>query len=629
MITLQLFTGVLLVVSCLGYMMLVRKAFALSWEFVPVFVFSSIACIVFLGGLAGQLFTVSIAVLVAGVIAFVACAVSGLRLRQKGIVRLSLTIFHVSFLAGSLTFLLALFRDKFTHYDNFSHWAIVLKVMLSTDAFPMPDSDLIDFKNYPLGVSSFLYYICRFAGHSQSVMLLAQGLLIFACFLAMFGVVSEKKRFLLYAFLGLGFSTLSLFNLTIRINNLLVDFLLPIYTLAIFAIVYHYRKDIPRACMAVLPLAGLLAVMKSTGLVFAAIGLLFLVYMWLATRAAPRFWKHGLAVVGSLCGALLPYFGWSRRMATVFRGIDNKFDVSVSRLQQMEMGKTPEQMQEIISLFLKSSFDLTTRPALGIVSFELATIIASLIAGIGLKKKWNLWKALLALKLVLVLYYAGILGLYLYSMPLDEAIWLAGFERYASSIVVLFAGGLVLCAAIDLERSFYYKIGEVPQWRAFKNVATKGYYQKAVTACVAVAVSLLLSEYNGIVTIAKSYETTLPHKVYAVTGDRWYADGEEDRSSYLFYASDKDQQVTNYYLQYIGRYFLYAPHVDGICCFYEDNMDHLLGQYNYLVVVESDAEGRRLLRKRYGVDMREGIYRILRDGERIALQYMNREAPDG
>src|SRR5690606_8148309 len=122
---------------------------------------------------------------------------------------ISFSIFQFSFLTGSLIFLVLLFQDNLTHYDNFSHWAIVLKQMLSTDAFPTPASNLIDFKNYPLGISSFIYYVCLFAGHSQSVMLVAQGLLIFSCFYAMFGIISEKKRFLLYAFLGLGLSVLS------------------------------------------------------------------------------------------------------------------------------------------------------------------------------------------------------------------------------------------------------------------------------------------------------------------------------------------------------------------------------------------------------------------------------------
>lgn len=609
LILFQVLMGILLAFSCLGYMLFIRKIFSIRWEFLPVFVFSSIACIVFLGGLVGQLYAVNLVVMILGLLVCVGFIVRWLR--QGVEFRFSFSIFQFSFFAGSLIFLLVLLQTSLKHYDNFSHWAIALKVMLSTDAFPTPDSNLIDFKNYPLGVTSFLYYVCRFVGHDQPVMLLAQGLLIFSSFYAMFGIISEKKRFLLYAYLGLGLSMLSFFNLTIRITNLLVDFLLPIYVLAIFAIVYHYRNDIKRACILVLPLAGLLTVMKSTGIIFASIGLIYLIYTWLTQWKKPG-WKNALAVLGTLCGVLIPYFGWSWRMVAVFHGVENKFNVSSSGLQ---MEKTSEQMHDIISLFLKSSTDLTTRPAVGVVVFEVVAIVASIFAAVVLKKKWNLWKALIALDIVLLLYYAGILGLYLFSMPLDEALWLAGFERYASSIMVLFVGGLVLCTTVDIERSFHYKIGEVPDYRAFKSVKTKGYYQKGIIVCTAIAVTLLLSEYNGIVSNVNSYETTLPYKIYSITGDRWYKNGQEDNNKYLLYASDTDQQVTNY----IGRYFLYASKVDGICMFYEDNMDNLLSGYDYLVVVESDSDGKRLLKKHYGVDMQPGIYQITRSGEHIVL----------
>ncbi|SLK17416.1 MULTISPECIES: hypothetical protein [unclassified Paenibacillus] len=610
---LQFVMGVLLIFSFMGYMQFVRKALSIRWEFIPVFVFSSIACIVFLSGLVGQLYIGSLVLLLVGLLLYGGMVFLGMR--RGASFRISFSLFQFSFLAGTFIFLLVLFQNELTHYDNFSHWAIVLKQMLSTDTFPTPDSNLIDFKNYPLGTSSFIYYVCRFMGHSQSVMLLAQGLLIFSCFYAMFGIVSEKKRFLLYAFLGLGLSTLSFFNLTIRITNLLVDFLLPIYALAILAVIYQYRHDIKRACIIMLPLAGVLTVIKSTGIIFAAISLIFLVYTWLKHKQ--KFsWKTALAVIGTICGSLIPYFGWSWRMATVFQGVDNKFDVATSGIQS---GKTAEQMHEILWLFLKSSTDITTRPVIGIVIFEIVAIAASIFAYVVLKKKWNLWKALIALDVVLLLYYAGILALYLFSMPMDEAIVLAGFERYASSIVVLFAGGLVLCAAIDLERSFHYRIGEVPDYQAFKTVETKGHYQKGIIGCMAIAATILLSEYNGIVSIAKTYDTTLPYKIHAVTGDRWYKDGQEDNNRYLFYASDRDQQVTNYYMQYVGKYFLYAPHVDGIVLFYEDNMDNLLSGYDYLVVVETDRNAKWLLKKHYGIDMQEGIYKITRSGEQIIL----------
>ncbi|PZT54036.1 hypothetical protein [Paenibacillus silvae] len=612
---LQLVMGILLIVSMVGYMQFVRKVMSIRWEFIPIFVFSAIACIVYFSGLAGQLFMGSIVVLVAGLLLFRVGVIRALYQNKRGAGSLSFSLFQLSFLGGVFIFLIILFHTELTHYDNFSHWAIVVKDMLSTNAFPTPDSDLIEFKNYPLGTSSFIYYICRFMGHTQPIMLLAQGLLIFSCFYAMFGIVSEKKRFLLYAFLGFGLSTLSFFNLTIRITNLLVDFLLPIYALAIISVLYQYRHDIIRACIIILPLAGMLTIIKSTGIIFAAIGLMFLIYMWLAHKQ--RFnWKVGLAVLGTIAGSLLPYFSWSWRMATVFHGVNNKFEGASAALKA---GKTAEQKWEILVLFLRSSIDITTRPVLGLVIFQIAAIAASIVAYVVLKKKWNLWKALIALDVVVVLYYVGILALYLFSMPVDEAIRLAGFERYASSIVVLFAGGLVLCAAVDIERTFHYRIGEVPDYQAFKSVQSKRRYQQGIIACTALAATTLLSEYNGMISITKTYDKTLPYEVHAVTGDRWYTGGKEDMNRYLFYGSDRDQQVTSYYMQYVGRYFLYAPNVDGIVLFYEDNMDNLLSNYDYLVVVETDLNAKWLLKKHYGIDMQKGIYKITRYGDRIVL----------
>lgn len=204
-------------------------------------------------------------------------------------------------------------------------------------------------------------------------------------------------------------------------------------------------------------------------------------------------------------------------------------------------------------------------------------------------------------------------------MPFDEAVVLAGFERYASSIVVFFAGGLVLSVTTDFEQSFYYQIGDVADEVAFKSIQNKNLYQKGVMAFLAISIALLLSEYSGMSYIKKDYENTLTNKIYEITGDRWYPDGEIDNNKYLFYASDKDAQVTNYYMQYVARYYLYSPNVDGIVLFYEDNMENLLSSYDYLVIVESDFNARYLLETNYGVDGKVGIYKIDKNNNKINL----------
>ncbi|WP_313164258.1 hypothetical protein [Sedimentibacter sp.] len=615
---LTFFSTILLICSFLGYMLLTQKVIGIRQEFVPVFVFSSVACIIYFCGLAGILFAGSVVIMVGGLIAF--GIILAKRLHSESHFKIRLSLFGFFWLAGNLFFFSLLLRSELTHYDNFSHWAIVVKQMLSTDAFPTSSSDLIDFKNYPLGISSFIYYVCRFAGNYQQVMILAQGILIFSCFYAIFGIITEKKRFLLYAFLGLGCSSLSFFNITIRINNLLVDFLLPIYTLAIFAVSYRYRRDHKRAFTGALPMAALLSITKSTGIIFTVIGLVFLFYMIFIHDSYTSRGRKLLLVLITFLIVILPYLSWSWHMETAFSDVENKFD-----FQNMPEEKTVEQIQEISYLFISSSTDISTRPAMGILVFNLAAAGAIIFDFLVLKKKWKLWKALIALDVVLILYYAGILGLYVFSMPLDEALWLAGFERYASSIVVLFAGGLVMTAAVDIENSFYYRIGQVPDEQAFRSVASKNRYQKGVLACMAIAVTLLLSEYNGILSVVRTYDNSLPYKIRTITGDRWYKNGEEDSKRYLFYAPDRDSQVTNFYMQYVGRYYLYCPNVDGICLFYEDNMDNLLSSYDYLVVAEGDANERYLLRKHYGVSGKEGIYRIESTDGQIELIFEESE----
>jgi hypothetical protein len=585
-------------------MMLAKKVIELQWEFVPGFVFSTVACIIYFCGLLGILFIGSVFVMVVGLIVFGVFLIE--RLRKKLHSQFSFSLFGFFWVVGSLFFFLLLIRSNLIHYDNFSHWAIVVKEMLSNNAFPTVGSNLIDFKNYPLGISSFLYYVCRFAGNYQSIMIIAQGILIFSCFYTIFGIIAEKKRFLLYAFLGLGCASLSFFNIAIRINNLLVDFLLPMYTLAIFVVAYKYRTDLRRAFISALPMVWLLTITKSTGIVFALIGLVFLFYMVLSCRRGISRWRVWMFITITSFVAVLPYLGWVWHMKTAFSFVENKFD-----LQNMPDEKTMGQIREIISLFIRSSIDLSTRVAMGILVFNLLGIGAVIFNAFVLKKKRSLWKVLITLDIVVLLYYIGICSLYIFSMPLDEALRLAGFERYASSIVILFAGGLILAVTKDIEKSFYYKIGEVSEGHAFRNVKNKKIYQISVLVCMAISVTLLLSEYNGMLSIIKDYDSTLVYEIQEITGDRWYKNGEEDDSRYLFYASDKEEQVTNFYMQYVGRYFLYAPNVDGICLFYEDNMENLLINYDYLIVVESDVIERYLLHKNYGVTGQEGIYKVV------------------
>ena len=70
--------------------------------------------------------------------------------------------------------------------------------------------------------------------------------------------------------------------------------------------------------------------------------------------------------------------------------------------------------------------------------------------------------------------------MYLYLMPREEALRLAGFERYACSGMTLYAGILLLQAVADLEGSFTVDIDLRGAYRAYASPASKRRYQYAV-----------------------------------------------------------------------------------------------------------------------------------------------------
>ena len=298
--------------------------------------------------------------------------------------------------AGMAGFAFLSLQMPLTHYDNFSHWALVVKDLLLTGELPGADTSLIPFRDYPPGTSVFIFYICRYLGHSQGMMLLAQNSVLLACFFALFGMVEERRRFLLYSFLGMGCAMLSYLNLTIRINNLLVDFLLPLLALASIAYSCRERENVRLFAVQIL-LLGFTGIVKGTGIFFA--GTAGICGIWRMIRntkhgsggrdpggkVARRSWLAAAAATMVIGGAA-PFLLWQDHVRTDLAGFEGKFQITAS--------------------FGKETF-------LGI--------------------------------LLLAVYYGGLLYLYLYAMPEEEAVRLAGFSRYACSGMTLFAGMLILC----------------------------------------------------------------------------------------------------------------------------------------------------------------------------------------
>ena len=602
------------IVSFAGYLFLAKKMLKIDFCFIPAFVISSIGVLIYFGGIFNFLYLASCLVYTGGCALFLYFIIK-IKKEKDYLAFGKPHLLDYCFLIGMFPFLILLLKEHLLHYDNFSHWAIVVKVMLTNNAFPTAKDTLVGFSNYPLGTSSLIYYASLFLGHSENIFILTQGFLIFSLFYSLFGLIKRPQCFLLVSLLAVGLSALSFFNLTIRINNLLVDFILPLVTLDCFTIIMRFKEEPKKMLILLLPLQSLLLVIKSTGILY----LLIIVVAWLIeTFSLKRIWtliEKGRAFLILLLSSLT-YVSWQIHVKLLFSNVENKFSLSTSALENSEAVKTSTDIQTIISSYIGSALDISTRPFLGFLFGNICVILILVLVGVFYHKKWNrLIRNTICLDIMVVAYYIGILCLYVFSMPLDEALELAGFERYASSIIVLFVGGIVLTIVdIAQEEISYDEYGHM----LFSTPKDKQNYQKEILISLSIMLLILTSEYNGIKSIDATYTNSLPYTIRMVVGDNWL--NKQNDKKYLMYGNDANGQMTNYYFQYVGRYYLYDSSVDAVCTLYEPNLVNLLNQYDRLVIVHSDGHERHLLKKHFNVDGEPGVYEIIKSKNSVSLK---------
>lgn len=596
----ELIKGGLFLASMWGWLFIVYRKGKIPILFVPVVTAVGISLFLDAGALTGMLNPSSWLVVGAGLLGF------GFFIKnvaEKNVSFPAPTLFSVCFGSGILIFTVLTLGFRFEHYDNFSHWAMTVKSMLITDQLPDAGNQLVTFKNYPPGCAVFIYYVCKFLGNAQGVMLLAQNSILFSCFLAVFGIIKEKQRFLLYSFLGMGCSLLSYLNLTIRINNLLVDFLLPLLAMAAIAFVYQSRDSLWKTSLCTTLILGFTCIVKNTGIVFA--GFVLAYYIWnIGKKKGIAAWIKAVTVCMTVCLALIPYVVWNLYVRCRFSGIEQKFQLAFGKQESLAVSK--EQYGQITEEFVKAAFSISNRAILAFFLCNIAAVLAVLFVRIFLKKQWKLGRVLVVVDLMAILYHIGILGLYLFSMPEEEAVRLAGFDRYACSIMVLAAGLLFMQATIDMEHSFAVRIEGNGTYRAFSSPAAKLRYQYMVLATMMIGVNFLYSEINGLLYIQSNYSQSLAGRMETLAGDRWQE--EEDQRKYLVAASDREGQVSNGEVFYVSRYFLNAPNVEVTERLDAGNMDEIKKEYDVLIILDESAVHTGTADVENAVWNRSGVY---------------------
>lgn len=153
-----------------------------------------------------------------------------------------LHLYDIWMLFLGLVMAMVLHHSPLIHYDNFSHWATIVKLLFYSGHLPTASDTIISFTSYPPAMALFITQFVTFTGFNEGNMLVAQFILIWAASYTIFATLRDRTRGLNSMLLCLTIALSYVFNINIRLNNLLVDYVLAIITIAGLVGIYTYRK---------------------------------------------------------------------------------------------------------------------------------------------------------------------------------------------------------------------------------------------------------------------------------------------------------------------------------------------------------------------------------------------------
>jgi hypothetical protein len=526
--------------------------------------------------------------------------------RQKQFFQPKFNLVAVGLLFYLILFVFTLLNTKLEHPDNFSHWATIVKFLYTESRLPTAADTIISFGSYPLGSSLFVYYAAKMMGFSDATMLIGQFLLIYSCVIALFAPIRDDSRTLVVA---MNFSLLAIFNyfnISIRMNNLLVDFLLPLLTLAGLAGIYSMRQNIKALSVCFILIASVLSLIKNSAIFF--VGILFIYYLYtvvVARKSFGKFWNLLINVLSVFGTALVPYVMWTIHVGQEFSS--SKHAVSLSAYQQIFLEKDASITAKITENFMAALMDLSSIPSQGVLLFNFLMIGSYIIIRYFVKRNNSLLRYTLAVDLIIITYYIGIYFMFLFSMPTEEALVLAGFERYASSIIIFSLGVAMMVLSREIDYSLFEQGIQSRNHRSFKNLTTKKVYQFSGVGLLFFAVIMLLSENNGMKYNNTMYKNSLPYAFSKITENQMMMNSER----YLIISSNNDS-VENYLITSFGKYFLYSPNVEtaGDFVMDESSFMNIIQKYDKIIVFDDHYTFNAMTNKLIETHFKPGIYDV-------------------
>ncbi len=324
-----------------------------------------------------------------------------------------------------------------THYDNFSHWGLIIKNMFLDNALPNFEDTMIMFKGYQPGSACFIYFYGLLAGKTEGAMIIAQNYLIFSYLTVLFGYIKENNKILKNILITIFY--IFIMTVSIKFNDLLVDSLIATMTISSLAILYYYRKDLKKGFMYSLPISIFLLLVKNTGLILAGINCLYMLYIAFKNKELKKGFKY-VIITGLILLAFLLL--WQSHVKLVYGelALNSKHSLSTENIILSLRTKGWSNIFFFIKSYFFHLFTLKDNVTNIYILIINAILFAFMFSEKSKKERKRILLLIGAVDLIYLGYYAILGVMYLLSMPWEEAIIFASYERYMTTISIIIIG---------------------------------------------------------------------------------------------------------------------------------------------------------------------------------------------
>ncbi len=422
-------------VSTVGFWELIRRNTRIDVYFLPGLTIALQTTILFAGGLLNLLPESMWLLYIAGFVGVI-FSVS----QDRGISFLKVYMdAGFAFLAIVMCVMLLFVRGKiFADYDNFSHWAMVVKRMLEVNRYPNFEDTTIMFQEYPLGSATYIYYFSRLISTSESIQMLAQIYMMAASIVPVFVASRKNKTAALLVTLS---ATNLFFVYNVTVTNLLVDTLLPLVAMSglLYSSIYCKKGNRPTEIFFAAFYMIQLIQIKNSGVFY-----IIMICVWILINVR----RDGSIRARIACMAM-PFGSlvlWQKHCQYVFAAaMTSKHAMTIENYTSVFNEKTPEDIKEICLQMLR--FSITWKDVW--ITFAIALLIGALIFIYEKSGIIEYTKMMIFSIAMYITYQLGMLAMYLFSMPGKEATDLAGNTRYTKTVLIAVLY-LTLLAAVRL-----------------------------------------------------------------------------------------------------------------------------------------------------------------------------------